>query len=352
MVHAILGVRNLPRRVLSLYAILVSVSNVTAQTATQDPSALEQRLEHAAALTSLTLPGTRPWHLKLNLVTTQGRSPAVQETIEEWWAAQERWHVEYTNAAGVVTSELHNSEGRYRTRDAPRVSNRDRQLLRDVVDPLPQNFDLDRVQLESRSVTVSNQSFDCIAVTTKLALKPGVRDPETRYCFDTEKDQLRLIYPVTYRIIARAALGRFQGRDVPVKLEDRNAADRLTTVKLVTLKTEDVDPAKFIPDSNMASAPERVSMPGGVIAGRMIGGQVPVYPEAATNSRISGQVILSAVISKDGHVTDLEAESSPSSILTQASINAVKTWTYDPALLGGTPVEVETTIIVNFNLSQ
>lgn len=160
-----------------------------------------------------------------------------------------------------------------------------------------------------------------------------------------------MLYPTPYRIIARVKLGKFQDRDVPMEIQDRSSAERLTTVKLLELKTEVADPAKFIPDSSMANVPERVLMPGGVTAGRKISGLSPVYPPEARRSHISGQVLLSAVIGKDGHITDIEPESSPSRILTQAAMDAVKTWTYEPYLLGGSPVEVETTITINFNIS-
>lgn len=350
MVNAIFGIRDLLHSLALTSVVLFSFSNSPAQTNAQDPAALGQRLEHAASLTSLDLPETRPWHLKLNLMTTDANQPAAQETVEEWWAAHDQWRVDYTNATGAVTSEIRNSDGLFRTKDAPRVSGRDRLLLREVTRPLPPTFDLEKVRLESRTVTLSNRNFDCIAVSAKLPQKPGLFGPPVQYCFDPGKDLLRVSYPIPNRIIARVTLGKFQGRDVPMELQDRNAADRLTTVKLLVLKSEAPDPAKFTPDTTMEKVPERVSMPGGVVAGRKISGKLPAYPLAAKSAHISGQVILTAVVGKDGHITDLEAESSPSRFLTEAAMDAVKTWTYEPYLLGGSPVEVETTITVNFNI--
>lgn len=351
MVNAHLRPLPLPHRFAWGYILLFSLTNAPAQTSAQDPAVLQQRLERAAALTSLDLPATRPWHLKLSLSTTDATQPAIQETVEQWWAAPEQWRTEYTNAAGAVTSEIRNSEGRFRTKGAPRVSNRDRMLLREVVDPLPQHIDLEKVQLALQPLTLSGRSFDCIAVSRLSAAPKGLTSaPETRYCFESGSDIFRTVYPTPYRIIARVTRGKFQGRDVSMELQDRNGADRLTIAKLIELKAEVPDPAKLTPDSSMEQVPERVTMAGGVTAGRKIGGQTPQYPLAAKMSHISGQVILSAVISKDGGITDLEAESSPSNILTQAAINAVKTWRYEPYLLGGSPVEVETTITVNFNI--
>jgi protein TonB len=60
---------------------------------------------------------------------------------------------------------------------------------------------------------------------------------------------------------------------------------------------------------------------------------------------------LEAVISKDGAIDNLRVISGHP-LLTQAAIDAVKQWRYKPTLLNGEPVEVVTTITVNFAFSQ
>ena len=76
----------------------------------------------------------------------------------------------------------------------------------------------------------------------------------------------------------------------------------------------------------------------------------PVYPAAARQARIEGTVVLQAIIGKDGTIRDLIAVSSPSKDLTEAAIGAVQQWRYDPMTLNGQPVEIKTTINVNFHL--
>jgi TonB family protein len=76
----------------------------------------------------------------------------------------------------------------------------------------------------------------------------------------------------------------------------------------------------------------------------------PEYPEKARREHIEGQVVLQAVINKDGSVTEITVVSG-SPLLSQAAIKAVKKWKYRPYLLNGEPVPVETTIVVNFSLS-
>jgi len=76
----------------------------------------------------------------------------------------------------------------------------------------------------------------------------------------------------------------------------------------------------------------------------------PVYPEGARLARIQGTVILQAVISKDGTIKNLHVVSGHP-LLTQAALDAVQEWRYRPYMLLAEPIEVETTIQVNFALS-
>jgi TonB family protein len=91
---------------------------------------------------------------------------------------------------------------------------------------------------------------------------------------------------------------------------------------------------------------------GGVITAAMIIKRIPPeYPPLARQTRISGTVRLHVIIGKDGTVQQLEVLSGHP-LLLQASLDAVKQWTYRPTLLNGHPVEVDTTIDVIFALNN
>ena len=102
-----------------------------------------------------------------------------------------------------------------------------------------------------------------------------------------------------------------------------------------------------------ASKPEpvmRVRVSQGVSVGRLINKVEPVYPQLARNARVQGQVVLTAIISKDGTIQDLRVMSGHP-LLVQAALDAVRQWRYKPFLLNGEPVEVETTVTVDFTLT-
>jgi protein TonB len=76
----------------------------------------------------------------------------------------------------------------------------------------------------------------------------------------------------------------------------------------------------------------------------------PVYPPLARQARIQGTVVLRAIISRDGSIENLTLVSGHP-MLVPAAIDAVKQWKYQPYLLNGQPVEVDTEVLVNFALS-
>jgi protein TonB len=98
------------------------------------------------------------------------------------------------------------------------------------------------------------------------------------------------------------------------------------------------------------ATPTKVRVSSGVVAGNKISGPNPTYPQIARTARIQGQVVLQATISKQGTIENLQVISGHP-MLTQAALDAVRQWKYKPYLLSGEPVEVDTTITVNFTLS-
>jgi protein TonB len=76
----------------------------------------------------------------------------------------------------------------------------------------------------------------------------------------------------------------------------------------------------------------------------------PVYTEIARKARIEGIVIVQLVLDKNGRVTDAKALKSLPMGLTEATLETVRGWQYEPATLNGKPVEVYMSITVTFSL--
>jgi protein TonB len=93
----------------------------------------------------------------------------------------------------------------------------------------------------------------------------------------------------------------------------------------------------------------RIRVGGNVQAAKMLRQIQPVYPQIAKTAHVQGTVMLHAVIAKDGSVQELTYVSGPP-LLMKSAMDAVRQWRYQPTLLNGEPVEVDTTISVIFTL--
>ena len=99
------------------------------------------------------------------------------------------------------------------------------------------------------------------------------------------------------------------------------------------------------------AVPGQIRVGGNVQQANLIQQPRPVYPPDAKQARIQGTVRMQVVIAKDGTVKSLEVESGHP-LLVESAMDAVKRWVYKPTLLNGQPVEVLTTVDVNYTLNQ
>jgi TonB family protein len=99
------------------------------------------------------------------------------------------------------------------------------------------------------------------------------------------------------------------------------------------------------------AVPQRVRVSAAVGNGLLQSRVNPTYPPLARQARIQGTVVLKVTISKSGDVGDVQLVSGHP-MLAPAAIEAVKQWKFRPYLLNGNPVEVETSVQVNFVLAD
>ena len=109
--------------------------------------------------------------------------------------------------------------------------------------------------------------------------------------------------------------------------------------------------AGIAPPPPPRATPRRVTVGGNVQAARLVNRVQPLYPPLARQTRISGTVKLHAIIGKNGAVEQLQVVSGHP-LLVQSALDAVRQWRYQPTLLNGDPVEVDTEIDVIFSLAQ
>jgi TonB family protein len=99
--------------------------------------------------------------------------------------------------------------------------------------------------------------------------------------------------------------------------------------------------------------PRRIRVGGNVQRSKLITQIRPVYPEELKREGVEGMVVLEAVILTEGSLGNLRLANNLVQVderLVNAAMEAIRYWRYEPTLLNGVPVEVVTTITLNFRL--
>jgi TonB family protein len=94
-----------------------------------------------------------------------------------------------------------------------------------------------------------------------------------------------------------------------------------------------------------------VNVSSGVMAANLLAAPRPAYPRLASLTRMQGNVVMQAIISKSGTVESVRVIKGHR-LLRSAATNAVRSWRYRPYLINGRPVEVATIVSVDFTLQH
>ena len=95
----------------------------------------------------------------------------------------------------------------------------------------------------------------------------------------------------------------------------------------------------------------QLKVPADAMERRIIHRVMPEYPELARRAGVQGTVVLETVVSVAGAVTQVKSVSGPEA-LSQAAMDAVRWWRYEPYSVNGQPATVETTVAVDFRLAN
>jgi TonB family protein len=312
-----------------------------------EPKDPKELMLAAARLNSLTAPGMNPWHIRATYQSIDENGSITDEgTFDEWWAnPQQSKRV----LAGKSTSETEytTEKGDFRVAshgDVPLLLTTVQNYL---ISPLPNDRTVENSTYALTTIEAGTLKLNCLA-------PEGIPEAEA-FCVGTNDPILRigLIPSSSIQALYNRILG-FHGKTIAgdFKLMRNGKA----TLKLHVDTIESLDPANqaaFTPaqDEVLVPIPHLVNIAGGIAVGMLQYKVAPDYPSIAKEARVSGTVVIQAIIGKDGHTGALKVISGPP-MLQQAALDAVRQWRYRPYLLNGEPVEVRTSINVIFSLSR
>ena len=349
----------------ALFSCLTAAGQTSAQTS-GTASALPPLPKEPAAIFAAAAPlydysseGMKPFHLKASyqLYDEKGQ-PSAQGTYEYWWVSKGTYRSSWTRP-GMEHTDWHVEDKHSVRESGERLEFFERKIQSDLLNPLPRpgDFDPAKVTFEKQEQSFGSAKLPCVMVGQKLKPVPSALQVTPMgmfptFCFDPGSPTLRVYYAYGAVSVIYNRIARFQGRILPQEFAVLDRAKKMLTVKVesvtdVAANSPDLIPAEGAKERGQVKVVQLVQP---IVNGFLIKRVQPVYPEEAKRNRISGKVVLRALIGTDGRIHDLSVIAGPAPSLIAAAMQAVLQWEYRPYLLNGDPVEVDTEINVVFNL--
>ncbi len=304
-----------------------------------------QDLEHLSMLTSLDREGLPPWHLRMSFqLNDLHGSKKESGTIEEWWSTPKNYRIAIASPSYNVTIPNTSGQSNPHSREAYLVN----LLLRQVTHPIPSFGTFENLTASKETRKFGKTTLECMSVQRSISgnVHYGADWPEM--CVEPGTASLRIYFDSGGFSDIRNRPGNFMNTNVALDNTINYAGKVAIAGHVDSLETYHPD-ASTVEQEGAGGTEQNV--PGIVQSGRILTKAQPIYPELAKREHLSGTVILSAQISKQGAISSVDVVASPDDSLSRAALDAVRQWTYEPYLLNGKPTEVDTVLTVNFRLS-
>lgn len=332
-----------------------------------DPKAI---LEMAAPFYDFDSAAARPFHLSYHyrLLDNQG-SVSAEGRVEYWRSPGNVRRVSWTKGNNVH-NEWRTADGRtLQSVKGDDITSMEHRLSSAVLFSLPKAQDYESGDTSLKLVQIDNSGTVnlCVAMVSSTAgLLPradfqpeGLHGVGTAYCFDSQAPVLVSTLMNHTITNSYSHIQNFLGHNIAGHIDISYLGEKKVEADLEEATEIKADDAAFTPAPD-ATEPviKKITIPittgpnGGIRAGAFLFKVPPIYPPSARAAQISGTVVIQAVIDKDGILQNARVVSSPDDSLSQAALDAVRQWRYQPYTLNGEPVSVMTTINVGFTLNH
>jgi TonB family protein len=317
-------------------SLLLASTRVPAFGAQGDaPLSDRARYVHIARESTLEWTEAQPFLMKANfqLFDLDG-NPGEAGTLEEGWGNGVDPHITIHSPSRDLVQNPAPNDYRLNNRESYLI----RQVLKAIVRPIPTIPDESGFALNPLQREVDGTPVDCFMPSSATFMD------HQAYCTDENNHLIAITGDIF--VLHRRNFRRFGEHQVPMDIKLSYLGRPAVSAHITELDALPLG----------SSSKKHVVEPLTIVTGRILAGAIlkkkqPKYPFEAKMKKIEGEVLLSAIIDKEGKIAALDVIASPHQLLTKSALDAVQTWTYKPYLLNGQPTEVDTTIIVNYNLN-
>jgi TonB-like protein len=304
-----------------------------------DSDLFQQVLAHASSISTLTLPGVQPFHLKLSAAETRQDLPEYRAEIELWWESPEKWHREVHTAAFSQTA-VRNGQGYYESNSTDYLPFWLYELLQESVDPVPlSELAREHVELTKRGCAEWQE--------------PYARENETAYvhhsiCFNADGTVRELLTPTV-----GVLLGKYE------QFGDKKIARSITVwpggAAEVHATVGTLEPLQ--PEESLFTMPGSTSFAARLRFVSALESYLQLDTEASApltwpavhNFPATGVMAVNVKLDREGTVREIGTIVSTNHVLTDVAHQQILKWKFKPYLVEGAPVQVNATLAVHFD---
>ena len=306
---------------------------------TDDSQLFQRVIAHASSISTLTLPGVPPFHLRLSAAETRQDLPEYRAEIELWWESPEKWRREVHTAAFSQTA-VRNGQEYYESNSADYFSFWLYELLQESVDPIPLS-ELARKQVELTKRGCAEWQ------------EPYANGNETAYvhhsiCFNADGTVRELLTPTVGVLLGNYE--QFGDKKIArsITVWPGGAAEVHATVQ--TLE-------RLQPEDSLFSMPGSSPFAARLRFVSALESYLQLDTEASTpltwpvvhNFPATGVMAVNVKLDREGAVREIGTIVSTNHVLTGAARQQILKWKFKPYLVEGSPVQVNTTLAIHFN---
>ena len=284
-----------------------------------------------------------PYRIEYKLTFFGRKTEPMQGTYSHTWIARHQWRTE-VSMTGYSKTEVDDGQSRWVVSKPhlfePEVVT---QLLGDLQPVTDAQIDPNEEVSKIKEDMHGSARLRCIEI--RPTARPSIN--EKSLCFDESSGALIRITHSGWRT-EFSDFDKGNGALIARKVQQFRGRDLIAEAELTSLSPQDATAANVL--EHPANSRHFTDCDGKVTSGRLVERVAPVYPAAARAARQTGSVEIHAVIDIDGTLKDLEIVKGGSKLLEDSALEAARKWRYEPYRCGGLPVEVDTTMSINFSL--
>jgi hypothetical protein len=329
----------------ALVLCIITLAIAVLASAQDQSDSLKSHLTGAAQRSSLTTPGSRPFHIKMKVLDTRKEHPEYNTLIEIWWAAPEQWRREIKSSSFSQTA----------TQNGPQYSESNssdylpwwlHNLLTESLVPVPL-AELQRLDMRLQGPP----DHRCVDWERTFTAGPDRITIPNFICFNSD-DTLSDLF-------TRTADARFDDyrsfghKKVARSIRSWTYSQDYKTVELRTVVTvleplhETAAQFAIASDAGLNTRLRFVTVSESALRDLKLYAPQPKWP-LVDRQPLSGLMTVNLKIDRQGLVREVGAPISRNVELSDSAREQLKTWKFKPFLVDGAPVQVSVDVVLKF----